>query len=123
MYEKNAIKEVIEDLSDRDYIELNNQVAEEERYFGEIIYSMSEFDEMFANKDPRELVEMGSDGFNLKDSYFAITDLGDVKSSNNPRELGLDEGDLANMIENSQETYGVSELEDLMEASCEEERE
>lgn len=125
-YTKENIKEVLaNDVSDDDLKEINNKFCEENSW-SDYVYEMSEFDDIFAGSEPGDIADMldGAD-FNRDDLYFKTDDLGNVVSGNDVASLIGDEalGDIAGYLEENQETYGVSELEDLLDASMEAENE
>lgn len=68
-------KNEFENLSTSDQIEIFNSYCRENQYEDEI-YSMDEFDEIFADRKPSEIFEMtlsNKDDVDLSDKYFVVT--------------------------------------------------
>ena len=91
------IKNVIENLSDGNLLDLHREFCEENNYVDDYVYYMNDFDELESGRSPLEIAQLvvGED-FNPNHEYYKYTIYG-VKSSDYVSDL-IDISDLTDWV-------------------------
>ena len=109
-----AIKNYIDELSDSELVALNNEYCSAINDYDSQIMSMYEFDNMFCNCRPFELVRMLDRDFSANDDYFYIDSYGGICSTDNPADM-IDTCDIAEYIDENDDCLYDRDLENLLD--------
>ncbi len=110
-----SVLEVVEDLDDATLISMWNDYCEGDNMFDSHVYSQDELNEVLDGDTPDEIARKICYGeFNPNDEYFSFDGNANLKSSNVINEL-ICISDLVNYIIRNEETFGLDELEELLE--------
>ena len=118
-YEK--IRAALDDLTVSEKIALHNDYCDGDDY----IYDMGEFDEIMDGRTPSDIAGRIFYGdFNPWHSYFQFNGYANLESFD---DWNVDEhvflSDIANYIDRNEESFGISEIDDILREEEEEEEE
>ena len=112
-----AVEDVLINLPDEELLEIYNTVAEDWSY--EQVYRMSDLDESgLATLTNSELIELGSNGFDVYDNYFIDAGL-DSTSSDNVYSL-VDDSLVAQYIIDNDNDFGNDDIREILDDEDEE---
>ena len=120
-----AIFETLEEMDPKELVEINNGICEiegsTEAASSNMIYTMDQFNEVFKDVSPSDIVEMVTErtkgswdcpygSFSVYDRYFNCGYYEALFSSDDPMEF-IDIDYLANFVDYTHETFDIPELE------------
>lgn len=112
-----AVEDVLINLPDEELLEIYNTVAGEWCY--ELVYRMDDLDESgLATLTSSELIELGSNGFDVYDNYFIDAGL-DSTSSDNVYSL-VDDSLVAQYIIDNEDDFGNDDIREILDKEDEE---
>lgn len=109
-----AIKNYIDELSDSELVALNNEYCSATNDFDSQFTSMYEFDDIFWNYKPFDLVRMLDRDFSADDDYFYIDSYGEICSTDDPAEM-IDTRVIAEYIDENDDCLYDRDLEALLD--------
>lgn len=114
MTKQERIIEILETIDESELISMWNERCEEYRYDDEEIFDMYSLDDFFGGMNFAEaLNHIDIDNFSLNDDYFYFSIYGARSLTYIDDVIDLEE--LADYIEDTENTFGNSELEELFE--------
>ena len=119
MTKQDKILEVLETIEESELISMWNERCQAYRYDDEEIFDMYSLDEFFGSMNFSEaLNQIDTDNFSLNDDYFYFSIYGARSLTYIDDVVDLEE--LAEYIEDTEDTFGNSELEEIFEEDEEE---
>lgn len=123
-YEK--IKSILKEKELDELVRIHNDYCDTSKFYDNMVYLMDEFDDLFGNCSPWELVRMAFYGheFNPNHDYFTFNGYGNLESFNglNAEYCPIDVEDIATYMDEYAEAFGVDEVLRLFEETEEEEK-
>lgn len=110
---RDAIREYIKNLLDHEQVDLWNNYCDAQNYNDGRIEYMEDFDDMFYGLSPLEIVRRLDSSFNPKHEWFYFDGAGDVCSTNYPEDEVIQQDDIAEYIDKSEDNLydsGIAEL-------------
>lgn len=114
MESNTKLLEILENLDDNTLIDIWNEYCSINNY-EDIIYDMTDFNEILENDTPEELaLKICCGDFSINHAYFKFDGSGNLQSDDVISELIYLE-DLCDYIFSNEETFGVDRLEEYFE--------
>lgn len=114
MESNTKLLEILENLDDNTLIDIWNEYCSINNY-EDIIYDMTDFNEILENDTPEELaLKICYGDFSINHAYFKFDGIGNLQSDDVISELICLE-DLCDYIFSNEETFGVDGLEEYFE--------
>lgn len=121
---KSAIQSIIENLDDKELLDIHNNYCEAARFEDDWIYDNcdEDFDELFANETPSEIARKIVYGdYNFTDPYFILTRHANLKSGDvSDFFIPLD---IANYVVLNDDALGNDEIQEQLDEWADEEAE
>lgn len=113
-----AIYNVLLELDSSECIALHNDYCMAEGRMDNYIYGMEDFDEVCQNYTPLDLALTicGGHHFNPNEPYFYFNGYANLESCY-PSEAPIDLENIATYIDNTEDSLGISEIEDIISDS------
>lgn len=117
---RNFIKSKLDEVSESRYAEIWNNYCEQNNYPDQMLYPMEQFNDMFSDKTPLEIVDIGKN-VNTNDDWFVYNEIYSpvAKSDCNPRFL-TEEEELIDWLDLNATSIGLFTEADFREAMKEE---
>ncbi len=121
------ILEVLENLSERDLIDVWNGYCDNNSYYDSKIYYMSELDDVYGYNvfngmpvsEVAETIRRDFEDFDFDDRYFYVTVFGFESCNSIDDFANFDIDDLCTYVVDYDEAFGVTELRDALEEIAE----
>ena len=112
---RDAIREYIKNLRDYEQVNLWNEYCDAQNYSGNRIGGMDEFDDLFYDRSPLEIVRCLGSSFNPDHAWFYFDRWGDICSTNYPEADVIQQDDIAEYIDESGDSLYDSGIAELLE--------
>ena len=110
---RDAIREYIKNLRDYEQVDLWNEYCGAQNRDDDRIGGMEEFDDLFYDQSPLEIVRSLDSSFNPNHAWFYFDGWGDVCSTDRPENEIIQQDDIAEYIDESGDSLydsGIAEL-------------
>ena len=111
-----AIKETIDNLNTADLVQLHNEFCSQDNRMDDWIYSMTEFDEVMSGMTPWEIARAAyySGKFCPGHDYFWFDGYANLVSDDYPGDI-VDAEDIAEYIDQEDDSLGCDEIQDVLD--------
>ena len=113
---RDAIREYIKNLRDYEQVNLWNEYCEAQNCDDDRIRYMDDFDDLFCDLSPLEIIRCLDGTFNPNHAWFYFDGWGDVCSTNFPEDDVIQQDDIAEYIDESGDSLYDSGIAELLES-------
>lgn len=112
------VKEILDDMDISELVAIHNEWCDAAGYMDNWIYPMDEFDEIMDGQSPWEIVRAAFFGeFNPTRDYFWFNGYANLESGDGWVDLPIDTSDIADFIVKNEESFGNSDIEDILDGT------
>lgn len=105
------------EVCETNLVELWNAYCEEVNYSEDIIYYISDMDDIFGRLYPSELFQKLDDDFNWDDEYFYVDRNGYLMSTDYPGEDIIDYDEMIEYMIENDEDMGYKEIREILDGN------